>query len=295
VHEVAATRVTRVLDSTPGAIPLMVKAALPAVPGLSRLPGLRKTGGDVPSLTLVRRAVHVDPERVAAYAEVCGFPVRDTLPLTFPHVLAFPLHLALMTDRAFPFAALGTVHLENVITQARAVAVAEELDVTVWIEHLRGHVKGRAYDVRTEVHAGGDQVWQERSTMLVRGRGDEDAPAGLEIEQAPSSGTRWRLPGDLGRRYAAVSGDRNPIHLYGVSAKAFGFPRQIAHGMWSLARCVAALENRLDQSVTVEAAFKTPILLPSTVAFGSRVDGHRAVFSLADPTTGAPHLLGRAG
>ena len=56
----------------------------------------------------------------------------------------------------------------------------------------------------------------------------------------PPGGVEWRLPGDLGRRYAAVSGDRNPIHLYALTAKAFGFPRQIAHGMWSKARCLAA-------------------------------------------------------
>ncbi|HEY0948582.1 MaoC family dehydratase, partial [Nocardioides sp.] len=107
------------------------------------------------------------------------------------------------------------------------------------------------------------------------------------------------LPGDLGRRYASVSGDHNPIHLYGLTAKAFGFPRQIAHGMWSMARCVGALENRLPGEVTVAVAFKKPILLPGTVAFGSRrltaSDGGAGyAFSLSSPSTGAPHLAGSA-
>ncbi len=107
----------------------------------------------------------------------------------------------------------------------------------------------------------------------------------------------WQLPGDLGRRYAAVSGDHNPIHLYPLTAKAFGFPRQIAHGMWSLARCLAALENRLPDSVTVEASFRKPILLPGSVAFGQQVrsDGpsNGIGFALTSPTSGAPHLVGR--
>ena len=103
----------------------------------------------------------------------------------------------------------------------------------------------------------------------------------------------WRLPADLGRRYAAVSGDHNPIHLYPLTAKALGFPRQIAHGMWSLARCVAAVENRLPDAVTVDAAFKKPILLPGSVAFGvdTTVDG--LAFALTSPKNGAPHLVGR--
>jgi acyl dehydratase len=113
----------------------------------------------------------------------------------------------------------------------------------------------------------------------------------------PGNGVEWRLPGNLGRRYAAVSGDHNPIHLYPLTAKAFGFPRQIAHGMWSKARCVAAIANRLPDAVTVEVEFKKPILLPGTVAFGSRVvdDGpHQGIdFSLTNPTSGAPHLAGR--
>jgi len=290
---------TRVLEDAPSTLGFMVKAALPALPGVSLIPGVKKSGGALPDLTLVRKAIAVDPAHVAAYAEVCGFPTKDTLPLPYPHMLAFPLHMALMTDSTFPFAAIGTVHLENVITQHRAISLGDELDVNVWAEKLRKHAKGTIYDVRSEVSvpsAGGadEVVWEERSTFLVRGKGDEDAPGGLEIEQAPSSGLTWELPGDLGRRYGAVSGDRNPIHLYGVTAKAFGFPRQIAHGMWSLARCVASLENRLDDKVTLEVAFKTPILLPGTVAFGSRVDQAGAVFSLTNPKSGAPHLVGRA-
>ncbi len=110
----------------------------------------------------------------------------------------------------------------------------------------------------------------------------------------PPSATTWHLPGDLGRRYAAVSGDHNPIHLYGITAKAFGFPRQIAHGMWSKARCLAALDGRLPDAVTVEVAFKKPILLPGTVAFGSARSGEGYAFSLTNPRSGAPHLLGRA-
>jgi MaoC dehydratase-like protein len=280
-------------------LPTTVKAALPLVPGVNLLPGIRKTGGALPDLSLVRYDVPVDVDHAAAYAALCGFPRKDTLPLPYPHLLAFGLHLEIMTAAAFPFPAIGTVHLENSITQHRPIAVTEKLQVTARPDHLRPHPKGQVFDLLTTVHSAGELVWEETSTFLRRGPGDPQAPAAAAYPEAPPTGTVWKLPGDLGRRYAAVSGDHNPIHLYGLSAKAFGFPRQIAHGMWSLARCVGALENRLPDRVQVDVAFKKPVLLPGSVAFGSRPTtepgpGTGYAFSLSDPRSGAPHLVGGA-
>ena len=288
----------RVLDGAPATLPLMLKAALPVIPGLNLVPGVRKHGDTLPSLTLTRHDVPVDRAHVAAYSDVCGFPLKDSLPVTYPHLLAFGLHMAIMTDGSFPFPAIGTVHLENSITQHRPIQASEKLQVTARPERLRPHPKGRVFDLVTHVHSGGELVWEETSTFLRMGGVDKlDQPVGghqpMELDQPASSGTSWKLPGDLGRRYAAVSGDHNPIHLYALSAKAFGFPRQIAHGMWSKARCVAALENRLPDAVRVDVAFKKPILLPGTVAFGSRPTGEGYAFSLTSPRTGAPHLAGR--
>ncbi len=287
----------RVLEDAPGSLPLMLKAALPAVPGVSALPGVKKSGTELPDVTLVRRDVAVDPGHVAAYADVCGFPHKDTLPVPYLHMLAFPLHMAMLTDRDFPFPAMGTVHLENTITQHRAVTARDRYDVSVRAANLRPHAKGKVFDLLTEVTVDGGVVWDEVSTYIRRGKGDENAERGLDIPVVENGGVEWRLPGDLGRRYAAVSGDRNPIHLYGVTAKAFGFPRQIAHGMWSKARCIAAVENRLPDAVRVEAAFKTPVLLPATVRFtsASATDDHGVAFSLVNPKNGAPHLTGRTG
>ena len=287
----------RVVEGSPSTLPLMLKAALPVLPGAGLVPGVRKTGGDLPDLALTRHDVPVDRAHLAAYSEVCGFPLKETLPVTYPHMLAFGLHMAIMTDGSFPFPAIGTVHLENSITQHRPILATERLQVTARPDHLRPHPKGTVFDLLTTVHSGGEPVWEETSTFLRLGKGDRDAASSaLEgLEQPESTGTSWKLAGDLGRRYAAVSGDHNPIHLYALTAKAFGFPRQIAHGMWSKARCLAALEGRLPDAVTVDVAFKKPVLLPGTVAFGSRREADGYAFSLTDPRTGAPHLVSRAG
>jgi acyl dehydratase len=258
------------------------------------LPGIRKSGsGDLDTLAFASPPVTVAREHVAAYARVCGFPEKDTVPLTYPHVLGFPMHLQAMADPAYPFPALGEVHLSNTITSHRPVTIGETVEVAVRCENLQPHAKGRTVDFVTEVRSDGDTVWESRSTYLRRGQGSADAPSGPVFDEVPPSGVTWRLPADLGRRYAAVSGDRNPIHLYAVTAKALGFQRQIAHGMWSAARCVAALENRLPDAVTVEVAFKKPVFLPGTVAFGSKPTDAGFAFSLTDPRSGAPHVQGR--
>ncbi len=273
-------------------VPVLLKAALPSIPGVNLLPGIRKTGHDLPEMSLVRHDVPIDTTHAAAYAAICGFPRKDTVPLPYPHLLAFGLHMEIMTDASFPFPAIGTVHLENSITQHRPIEVTEQLQVTARPENLRPHAKGRAFDMVTAIHSRGELVWEETSTFLRLGKGDASASSGRTFPEAEPTGATWKVPGDLGRRYASVSGDHNPIHLYQLTAKALGFPRQIAHGMWSMARCVGALENRLPDAVRVDVAFKKPILLPGSVAFGSRPTDDGYAFSLTSPRTGAPHLVG---
>ena len=291
---------TRTLEGEPGGVGTLARAALPMLPVVGALPGVRKQPAETfEGLRYERTGVRVDRADVDAYARVCGFPAKDVAPLPYVHMLAFPLHMAIMTDREFPYPAIGTLHVENSITQHRPIAIGETLAVTTSVAPARPHAKGKVLDfVTSAVSTGpdgtGDEVvWESTSTYLRRGKGDRDAPAGLELEDVPASGIRWKLPADLGRRYAAVSGDHNPIHLYPWTAKALGFPRQIAHGMWSKARCVAALENRIPDAARVDVAFKKPILLPGSVAFGARATDDGYAFSLASPTSGAPHLRGR--
>lgn len=274
----------------------LLRAALPSIPVVNQLPGVRKAPADgFSGLRLTRPPVTVERGHAERYAAVCGFPAhRDTVPLPYPHLLAFPLHLAIMSDPAFPAPAIGTVHVENSITSHRPVAVGETLEVEVAVGAARPHPKGTSYAFDATVRSGGETVWESTSTYLRRGRGDDSAPAGTSFPDAPPRGLTWRLPADLGRRYAAVSGDHNPIHLYPLTARALGFPRQIAHGMWSLARCVGAIENRLPDAVRVDAAFKKPILLPGTVAFGTAPLDDGLAFSLSRPRDGAPHVVGRA-
>jgi acyl dehydratase len=274
----------RKLSGPPNLLGLYAKAALPLVPGVSRLPFLAGGGKDVPDLELTLEDVRADPGQLASYSEVCGFATADTLPVTYPHILAFPLHMALMTDGAFPFPAVGLVHIENRITQHRPIGSEETLSLRVRATKLEPHPKGRKFAVLTEARAGGELVWEGASTNLRRGGGAGPAEPREPARELPRM-AEWRLPGDLGRRYAGVSGDRNPIHLHPATARLLGFPRAIAHGMWTKARALAALE--LPGSVSVDVHFRRPILLPATVEFATQ-DERFAVRG----SDGTPHLDG---
>ena len=258
-----------------------LKAAVGALPGAGRLPFVAGGGGALPDLELEERDVTAEPDRVAAYARVCGFRVRDELPPTYPHILAFPLHMRLMTDGSFPFSPVGLVHIANSIELRRPLRLGEELKLRV---RPAEHDAEGAFTIVTEASSGGELAWREESSMLRRGGGR--APRALDDFEG-SFVARWQLPDDLGRRYASVSGDRNPIHLHALTAKAFGFPRAIAHGMWTKARCLAALEPSLPGTYAVEVEFRKPILLPAPVDF-ERSAGRFRVRS-GDNV----HLLGR--
>lgn len=259
---------------------LYLRAALGLLPS--------RRGDDLPDREIVRRGVTVDRDHLARYDRVCGFRLTDTLPATYPHVLAFPLAMALMSAPDFPFPVVGIVHVANRITVERPVDAGEPLDLMVRAERLRPHDRGRVFDVVATAFASGEQVWTGFSTYLSKNGAKSDGRGKRDQPSSPAPTARWRVTPRVGTDYAAVSGDHNPIHTSRIGARLFGFPRPIAHGMWSKARCLAALEGRLPARYTVDVAFKQPILLPSTVGFsfveatgGFRLDGRR------------PHLAGQ--
>jgi hypothetical protein len=283
------------LERSPGTAALLRRAAVGALP----IRGRRRPDA-LPDTTLVLRGVRVDRAHLAAYDRVCGFRLTDALPPTYPHVLAFPLGLRLMSGADFPFPVIGVVHVANRIEVRRPIDAGEPLDLAVHAADLREHDRGRQFDVVAVASVGAEEVWRGVSTYLrresgpgtpapraaARTVGPADPPAGPP-DGAPSAS--WRVQPRVGTDYAAVSGDHNPIHTSRLGARLFGFPTRIAHGMWSKARCLAALEGRLPDAYEVTVRFKLPIPLPSTVAFSAAPSW---TFALHGARSGKPHLTG---
>jgi len=258
-----------------------LKAALGLLP--------RQRPSTLPDRSVSRDDVRIDRDHLARYDRVCGFRLGDALPPTYVHVLAFPLAMQLMSGPDFPFPMVGLVHVANKITVGRPIDAGETLALSVAASHLRPHDRGRQFDVVATATSGGEEVWSGVSTYLSRSASSSPGHKGQQRDRPPAPTAVWRVPARVGTDYADVSGDHNPIHTSRIGARMFGFARPIAHGMWTKARCLAALEGRLPARYTVDVAFKLPILLPARVSFHAESAGGDWKFGV---DSGRPHLAG---
>lgn len=263
----------------------VLRAALPR----SRPPA----ASGLPDVEVAVPGVAQEPGRLAAYDRLCGFALRDTVSATWLHVLAFPLQAWLMARPDFPFALAGIRHVSNEMRLLAPVVAGDRLDLRVRAEELRPHRRGVVFDLVSEAAVGGRTVWRGTSTYLsARGSlpGEPAPPLRLDLPEVPAS-QQWRLPADLGRRYAAVSGDTNPIHLHPLTARAFGLRRPIIHGMWTHARALAALGGVLPERYAVRVQFAKPLELPGRAGFTAAPDAGGSRFAVLN-REGKPHLVG---
>ncbi len=278
-------------ERPPAVWPALVKAVL------ARRPSLLPPGRTVPALEARLAPRTPEPRPLEAYREVCGFEPDGTLPITYPHALAGPVHLALLTGEGFPVKLLGLVHLRSRIEAVRPIGELEPLDLRCRVEGHRETDRGQEFDLVTEARAGGALAWTETSTLLARRAGSRPPrPPKGPVAPAGARSMTWSLGAGLGRRYARVSGDYNPIHLSAATARLFGFRRAIAHGMWSLARVAAELQPRLaGGGAVLEVDFKLPVLLPGRVTLREWPTGRGFGFALLDGGGERPHATGTFG
>ena len=253
---------------------------------------------EIPGLEATLGEVRIDLAQLAAYREICGFSDIDSLPITFPQVVAAAIQMHLLNQPGFPVPLVGLVHLRNRIEQQRALKADEVFAVNVRVEAGgRQTDKGLEFDIVTEYLVDGVMLWQATATVLHRAKAKSEKSPGRkpapESSAALAQYVSFDAPADIGRRYGRISGDLNPIHLSPLSAKLFGYPRAIAHGMWSLARGAALLEPHLGRPPQrLDAAFKQPLFLPGRVALKYRAGGQGIDFSLLSRNADKTHLTG---
>jgi hypothetical protein len=266
---------------------------------LARKPALVPEGGEVPRIESRLAKVAVDRSHLAAYSQVCGAKAGATLPIAYPHVLAMPLHLAMLGAEAFPVKLFGLVHVHNRIAMRQPLSADEPAEIRAWIEGHRDTDRGQEFELHTEYVVAGEPLWDETCTFLARrkpagggvktsARVIEGAPDGVAVKSSS-----FRAPAGLGRRYGFISGDVNPIHMSDLSARAFGFPRAIAHGMWSLGRLASDFEaEQFDGGCELTVSFKLPIYMPAWVMLQRWPIENGTGFALRDAQGEKPHLTG---
>ena len=243
----------------------------------SLLPSGDAKAKQLPSSVYTVDQLVIDQANLSDYRKICGFMNDGRVPATYFAVLSQTLQMNMMAKPDFPFAMLGLVHLENSVTQHRVIFDTETVRMSVQLDNLRAHDKGQQFDFVTMVFVGEELVWQGVSTYLSRQKKSKQSPQAAKPKETITSAKLDASEGglslpievqeDIGRRYAFVSGDFNLIHLHPLSARAFGFPKAIAHGMWTKARALAVIARsfELPAAFQVQVSFRQPVFLPSTI------------------------------
>lgn len=267
--------------------------SMPALLGRVALKNATYNAGDpLPALSVEVRDQKIDVSHLKSYNELCGFRGGDLVPPTYMHLLTFPLVLKLATAPEFPLKAVGQIHLRNQFVLHRVIAT----DGTLLLRAQTGNSwltsSGLEWEMKLSAWADGELLWSGVSTYLNR------CTTGIR-HQRPERHTPvgeaqfWEIPSYIGRRYAWVSRDYNPIHVAGITARMFGFRHAIAHGLWCKARCLAALRERIpDSGYSVDVRFFRPVFLPSEVAFHQKVEPEELHFSLFSRSGKHAHLAG---
>lgn len=257
-----------------------------------------RTASTLPATGYAVAGLRADAGRLSRYQHLMGEPGTDVLPAGYVHVLAFPLAMAVMVREDFPLPVLGMVHIANRVVQHRPVLLGEELSARAHAANPRGHRRGTLVDLVVTVNAGDDVVWEGVSTYLSPGHrlpgttAEADSPArDTDPVQTPASAV-WQLGRDVATEYADVSGDRNPIHTSRVGARMFGFPKPIAHGMYTAARALAHVGRFRGDTFTWEVEFAKPVLLPGRVALSLDHAGEAVRYAGRHPRSGKVHLTG---
>ncbi len=252
----------------------------------ARRPALVPEGRRIPRIEATLDPRPLTRAQFDRFAAVAGGAPDHACPLTFAHVLAMPLHLAILTSPAFPVRLLGLVHVENEITQTRWLRAGESISIRAALEGYEDTPRGHEFTLATNVAVAGEGVWRATSRFLARRPKKESATTPRPVSPAPVdppavATASWHCDADIGRRYGWISGDMNPIHLTDATAKLFGFDRAIAHGMWTLARIANELESQFaGGAVRMAARFRAPVRLPAWVMLHHWRNGARTEFRL---------------
>jgi acyl dehydratase len=278
----------KTLKKMPGIVTLYPRAVLPKLK-------TAKSASELPALAIELSNIKLNRQKIAKYSNICQLAFNhETLPATYPHILAFNLQMELMVSPCFPLPLLGLVHVKNKINSLRSIKVSESLDMKVSLTEARDTDKGIEFDLATEVFSNEELVWHSVSTYFFRKKSSpgkkEKVTEALHVYRFTQY---WNIKENTGRAYALSSSDSNPIHLHKWTAKLFGFKQAIAHGMWTKARALAAFQPLLDNDqFEMEVEFKQPIFLPNRVALQYDETKQGFEFDVRDQHNTRIHMCG---
>ena len=199
---------------------------------------------------------------ISAYQQHFAF-APEAVPLCFYYPLLQRAQLASMLQ-CQGLRVAGLIHTDNYLEAQQAQTPQMlcgngpvQIDTAL---HTENNEKGLYLRVEQQLWQQGQQVLRASSGYLLKKNPRSAAPAAitadLPVQQHHRVLAQIQTQPDAARRYARLSGDFNPIHLWHWSARLFGQRQPILHGMASAALLCQALPQQL-QSLTLR--FRKPV------------------------------------
>ncbi len=229
-------------------------------------------------------ALAVAPDRVHAFAAATGDdPARweRHAPPLFANAALFTAAPRFLADPEVAPFTRSLIHSTQEYTWMRPLPVGETIAVTGRVEAVRA--RGALHFVTFSVAAGSDSApWVTGSALFLLSADaaaaapDEPEPAvalrppvdgpattgALPVDGAPLPEYRCGASRSDLVRYAAATGDWNPIHWDHESARGAGLPGTIVHGLlmaaW-MANAVSRLTTGPDPLRALEVRFRNPL------------------------------------
>jgi acyl dehydratase len=210
----------------------------------------------------------IDQQTLKKYRQL--FDLESSgLPILFPHVLLGTHHLYLLGHPDFPLSLLGAVHTQNRIVQHTPMAANIAFQIELSLGQLRQGQGQLEFDLHTRAYQNNQLVWEELSVFKQRAKkisGNDPSPLSIESLKDYDEVARWKIDNQLGKSYAKICRDFNPIHVSSLLARIFGMPKAVAHGMAVLAQACRYGESRVrPYPRNLDVIFKGPVPLGSLV------------------------------
>ena len=256
-----------------------------------------KTNTTLPNIKASWNGAKADLDNFNKYLKCCSLEDREALNILYPHVIASRMHMNMLTRREFPIKLLGMLHLRNHIIQHQKISLSETFDVETEVTSHRIGKKGLEFDVTTILTQENERLWEQISTYFVRGKfGTEDPVSSLAKISTLTDGEqikKWRIAKNLGKQYAKIVDDYNPIHMSALAAKLFGLKRDIAHGFCILATSLDSLPSlSSEESVRFDVFFKGPVFLGSQINLRNKTSTDSNRFDLYCDDNDRPSICG---
>ncbi len=205
------------------------------------------------------RAATIDADRVRAYAAA----TNDSNPAYLSGKFAPPVFAVVPTWDAMMVALhdvipaddqVAMLHAEQDMHFFQPLVPGQALSTWAQAYGMRSGRMGTRFTMRVvSEDTAGDLVVEQFATMLIRNVEAVEDGGEVPPSHALPSGAKSAKVAELAStvdvdqalRYAAASGDRNPIHVDDEAAKAVGLSGVILHGMCTMALCGRAIVDEL--------------------------------------------------